>query len=106
MTTAERVEAVLRHVEMLKKERYRRTDRILEAVSVVSGMLLLLCIVILSGGGSMPDMSYYGSSLLLEGAGGYVLTAVLAFAAAVALTLICVRYKDRKQKDPSEKKDE
>jgi len=39
-----------------------------------------------------------GSSLLADSAGGYVLVAVLSFAAAVAVTTLCFRYR-RKQEE-------
>ena len=42
---------------------------------------------------------FYGSSLLDESAGGYVLTAVISFVAAVIITVILIRRKDKMQKN-------
>ena len=44
------------------------------------------------------DGSYsgYGSFLLPEEAGGYIIVGVLCFIAAVILTLLCIRWKKKK----------
>ena len=39
--------------------------------------------------------SFAGTSLLGESAGGYVLTAVISFAAAVVITVLCMKRKKR-----------
>ena len=37
----------------------------------------------------------FGASIVTAEAGGYVLVGVICFVAAVALTLACIRYRDR-----------
>ncbi len=100
MTTVQRTDAVLKRAEILRKERRRREEQRLSAVSGISGMLLIICIFVFSGGSATSSGdNYYGSTPLYKGAGGYVLVAVLAFVAAVAVTLLCVRYRDRHKDD-------
>ena len=50
------------------------------------------------GGGhrsSVPGL--YGAALLYEGAGGYMLVGVIAFAAAVVVTMLCIRRRERQR---------
>lgn len=48
----------------------------------------------------------YGSMLLHEDAGGYVLVGVITFVVAVVITLLCIRYSEREKKDRDHKTDE
>lgn len=74
--------------------------------------LIALCTVLLGAlGGSLamvsdPEspalMGLYGAMLLHEDAGGYVLVAVTAFAAAVVITVLCIRYRERIKKHQAE----
>ena len=41
----------------------------------------------------------YGAMLLFEDAGGYVLAAVLSFAAAVVITVLCIHSRERTKKN-------
>ena len=40
----------------------------------------------------------YGTILLHEGAGGYVLAAVISFTVAVVITALCIKFRKREQK--------
>ena len=40
----------------------------------------------------------YGTILLHEGAGGYVLVAVISFTVAVVITALCIKFRKREQK--------
>ncbi len=44
-----------------------------------------------------PEGSVYGSYLLSEEAGGYVLTGVLAFLLGIAFTLLCLSLRNKRQ---------
>ena len=46
-------------------------------------------------------LSMYGSILLYEDAGGYVLVGVISFIAAVVITVLCIKYRDWKKRKPS-----
>lgn len=59
--------------------------------------VLLLMMVLQAGSMSCPATisPYVGSSMLGENVGGYVLVAVIAFAAGVAITVILRKYRNR-----------
>lgn len=44
----------------------------------------------------MDASGMYGTILLHEGAGGYVLAGVISFTAAVVITALCIKLKERK----------
>lgn len=93
----ERLEQLHIRAAELKKQKERRTMNALKAVAVV----LLICLAgVMSVFGGLQNTArpenYAGSSLLDSSVGGYVLVAVLAFAAAVVITVICMKRKDRK----------
>lgn len=93
----ERLEQLHIRAVQLKEQKERRIMNTLKAVSVFLFVCLAGVISVLGGfqntGG--PD-DYTGSSLLDSSVGGYVLVAVLAFAAAVVITVICMKRKDKK----------
>ena len=45
----------------------------------------------------MDAVGMYGAILLHEGVGGYVLEAVISFTAAVVLTVLYIKFRNRKQ---------
>ena len=49
------------------------------------------------------DGSVYGAFLLSQEAGGYVMTAVIAFALGVAVTLLCLRLQKRNKQQGNDK---
>lgn len=98
--TAERVRRVrLRAGEMRRK----RENRLLGGLSSLCAVLafsLIGTIGVLTGsgqGGTVPG--FYGAMLLYEDAGGYVLVGVLSFAAAVVITVLCIRSRERIKKN-------
>ena len=48
------------------------------------------------GPGQTAAWGVFGAMLLREDAGGYVLVAVVSFAAAAAITALCIRLRNRK----------
>ena len=54
----------------------------------IAAGLVVLRVVFAQGG--------FGAMLLREDAGGYVLVAVVSFAAAAAITALCIRLRNRK----------
>lgn len=93
-TTDERMQRILgKKTEMRKKEQKRSLTGF-GAASVLLFGLLLSCIC-LAEKRLHPAMNTQlaGSSMLSENAGGYVLVAVLAFAAAVVITVLCMNWK-------------
>jgi hypothetical protein len=91
-TPEERLSCLHRRAYELKRKREQRRLSVLTAVS----SCLFVCLVVLTfapgrivseGVGS----EYAGSAMLFESSGGYVLTAVIAFAAGVLVTVLIHR---------------
>ena len=101
-----------RRVALVKqrvRENTRRRQRH-EAISL-SAACMLLCAVLTQAAGTVvaPGQTaawgVFGAMLLREDAGGYVLVAVVSFAAAVVITALCfhLRKKEWQGKDGADK---
>lgn len=91
-----RTELVLSRAAAIRKKAERRKTAFLSAVSTVSA----LAIVFLIGSaqnGLVPGAA--GSILLVNGAGGYVLTAVSAFIISACITAALIKKKNKKEED-------
>lgn len=114
--TDERMALAAARAKALDRQRERRRTAGLSALS--GGLLAALLVTMgeLSGPGHHPlTGELTGASLLAESAGGYVLVAVLSFAAAVVVTTLCFRFRrrhderwneERNGKEPKEKKED
>lgn len=103
--TDEALEEILRRSRRIRQGREKRLVRLYSLASLfVVGILTLL----ISGmaGGTVPSGSQgqMGSFLLSAEAGGYILTAVAAFAAGVILTMITKKYRHRFKYDKKRKR--
>ena len=105
--TARRVALVKQRVRENTRRRQRR-----EAISL-SAACMLLCAALTRAAdafavqGQTAAWGSFGAMLLREDAGGYVLVGVAAFAAAVVLTIVCVRLRERESRekaDPEKKR--
>ena len=75
--------------------------------------ILLLCAALMQtagavvGPGQTAAWGVFGAMLLREDAGGYVLVAVVSFAAAAAITALCfrLRIRENQKKDGADKPD-
>ena len=93
----ERLKQLHKRAAELNEQKERRTLNALRATSVFLFICLTGIISVFSGLQNPAGLEgYTGSSLLDVSTGGYVLTAVVAFAAAVVITVICFRFKNRK----------
>ena len=103
--TARRVALVKQRVRENTRRRQRR-----EAISL-SAVCMLLCAALTQaagtvvGPGQTAAWGAFGAMLLREDAGGYVLVAVVSFAAAVVITALCfrLRSKENRRKDGTDK---
>ena len=103
--TARRVTLVKQRVRENARQRQRR-----EAISL-SAACILLCAALMQtagtvvGPGQTSAWGVFGAVLLREDAGGYVLVAVVSFAAAVVITALCfrLRSKENRRKDGTDK---
>ncbi len=93
--TARRVVLVKQRV----RENTRRRQRC-EAISLSAACILLFVVLTQAAGtvvgpGQPEAWGVFGAMLLQEDAGGYVLVAVVSFAAAAAITALCFRLRIR-----------
>ena len=97
-----------RRDECLKAKR-RRSIRALSGSTVLTAALMIAVIRQFSGArAARAAGSVYGAFLLSPAVGGYILAGVIAFAAGIAFTVLCLsrREKEReKQKQKSSEKD-
>ena len=103
--TARRVALVKQRVRENARRRQRR-----EAISLSAACLLLFAVLTQAadtviGQGQTAVWGVFGAMLLREDAGGYVLVAVVSFAAAAAITALCFRLRNREnqKKDGADK---
>ena len=95
--TARRVALVKQRVRENTRRRQRR-----EAISL-SAACMLLCAALMQtagtvvGPGQTAVWGVFGAMLLREDAGGYVLVAVVSFAAAATFTALCFRLRNREK---------
>ena len=103
--TARRVALVKQRVrENTRRKRQR-------GIYGLSGACMLLCAALMQaagtviGQGQTAAWGVFGAMLLREDAGGYVLVAVVSFAAAAAITALCIRLRIREnqKKDGTDK---
>ena len=103
--TARRVTLVKQRVRENTRRRQRR------GIYGLSAMCMLLCAALMQtagtvvGPGQTSAWGVFGAMLLREDAGGYVLVAVVSFAAAVVITVLCFRLRKREnqKKDGADK---
>ncbi len=91
-------EALRRTLERASALRARSARRRISALSAGAGVSLCALAALgyaLAAQGTALVEADYGAFLLPSHAGGYVLAGVLAFAAGVLVTLLCLRYRDR-----------
>ena len=94
--TAERVNRVQLRAKELHKTSVKRQIAGLGLLSGILVFFLFGAVYALTGelkGGILPSLC--GAMLLYENAGGYVLAAVLSFAAAVVITVFCIRHRQK-----------
>ena len=103
--TARRVALVKQRVRENTRRRQRRGIYGLSATC----MLLLAALMQTAGTVVAPGQTAawgsFGAMLLRQDAGGYVLVAVVSFAAAAAITALCIRLRNREnqKKDGTDK---
>ena len=88
-----------KRVRLVKKrvleKRYWQERSLICRLSVLC-MLLVGTAGAVTGQTQITAQGMYGAILLHEDAGGYVLTGVVSFAAAVVITALCIRLKEKK----------
>ena len=101
-----------RRVALVKKRKheYARRKQQREICGLSAACMLLFAALMQTAGtvvgpGQPETWGVFGAMLLREDAGGYVLVAVVSFAAAAAITALCfrLRIKEKQKKDGTDK---
>ena len=93
--TARRVALVKQRVRENTRRRQRRGIYGLSAACMLLFAVLMQTAGTVVGPGQTAAWGVFGAMLLREDAGGYVLVAVVSFAAAAAITALCFRLRNR-----------
>ena len=93
--TARRVALVKQRVRESTRRRQRRGIYGLSAACMLLFAVLTQAADVFAVQGQTAAWGAFGAMLLREDAGGYVLVAVVSFAAAVAITALCIRVRIR-----------
>ena len=103
--TARRVVLVKQRVRENTRRRQRRSIHGLSAACMLLFAALIQTAGTAVGQGQTAVWGVFGAMLLREDAGGYVLVAVVSFAAAAAITALCfrLRIKDNQNQDGMDK---
>ena len=106
MTNEERIQALHARVATLQRQRERRKTGAIGAASVVLTVCLLFMVF---NSGIHPGGAaglYSGATMLFEGAGPYVLIAVIAFMAGVIVMVILKRNLKKGNSETAKKQDD
>ena len=93
--TARRVALVKQRVRENTRRRQRRGIYGLSAMCMLLFAVLMQAAGTVIGPGQPEAWGVFGAMLLREDAGGYVLVAVVSFAAAAVITALCFRLRKR-----------
>ena len=96
--TAKRVALVKRRVHERSRRKRRREAISLSAVCLLLFAVLTQAVGTVVGPGQPEAWGVFGAMLLREDAGGYVLVAVVSFAAAATITALCFRLRNRENR--------
>ena len=96
--TARRVALVKQRVRENTRRRQRRGIYGLSAACMLLFTVLMQTAGTVVGPGQTAAWGVFGAMLLREDAGGYVLVAVVSFAAAAAITALCFRLRNRENR--------
>ena len=93
--TARRVGLVKKRIRENTRRRQRRGIYGLSAACMLLFVALIQTAGMLIGQGQIVAQGIFGTMLLREDAGGYVLVGVVSFAAAAVITALCIRLSSR-----------
>ena len=96
--TARRVALVKQRVRKNTRRQQRRGIYGLSAMCMLLFVALIQAAGTVVGPGQPEAWGVFGAMLLREDAGGYVLVAVVSFAAAATITALCFRLRNRENR--------
>ena len=101
--TARRVALVRQRVRKNTRRRQQHSIYGLSAACMLLFAVLMQAISTVVRPGQTAAWGVFGAMLLREDAGGYVLVAVVSFAAAAAITALCMRFRIRENRKKGHK---
>ena len=104
--TARRVALVKQRVRENTRRKRQRGIYGLSAACMLLFAVLMQAISTVVRPGQTAAWGVFGAMLLREDAGGYVLVAVVSFAAAVVVTVFCTRLRKNNKQQEQTKEDE
>ena len=104
--TARRVTLVKQRVRETNRRRQRRGIYGLSAACMLLFAVLTQAANTVIGQGQTAVWGVFGAMLLRQDAGGYVLVAVVSFAAAAAITALCFRLHEREKRNGESNEEE
>ena len=96
--TEKRVELVKKRVHEKYRRKKRRVICRLSALCTALSAFLVGTVHTAAGQTQITAQGMYGSILLHEDAGGYVLVGVISFSTAVMITVLCIRLREREHR--------
>lgn len=96
--TTMRVELVKARIKEIQRQHEKKCLYRLSALCVMLVASLVRTLYGAAGLGQPVLFGMYGTILLHEDMGGYILVGIISFAAAVIITLLCIRYKEGQKK--------
>jgi len=103
--TTARVARVRARTRQLRRKREKRAAGALSALCAALAAALAGTISALTQASPAAGPGMYGSMLLYQDAGGYVLVGVASFTAAVVITALCMKYRNREKKRDTEEEE-
>ncbi len=95
---ADRLDAMHKRAEELRRKRDMLVMRALGTASALLFVSLIGVMTLLeSAGHSVSAEGLYGTSMLNESTGGYILVAIISFMLAVVITVLCFKIKEYKK---------
>ena len=104
--TARRVALVKQRVRENNRRRQRRGIYGLSAACMLLFAALMQTAGTVVGPGQPEAWGAFGAMLLRQDAGGYVLVAVVSFAAAAVITALCIRLHEREKRNGESNEEE
>lgn len=92
---AERVRCVKQRVGVLHRKREKLWLSGLGALCVALSAGLIGSITSVTGDRQGTVQGMYAATMMFDGAGGYVLVGLVGFIAAVVITVLCIRQKEK-----------
>ena len=97
--TSARVALVKARVRQLRRRREKHEICALSALCLALAASLVGAISALTGAAPAIEPGLYGTMLLYQDAGGYVLVGVVSFTVAVVATVLCMSFRDKTRQD-------